>query len=1691
MRLRNDDSGQNGMRRGFSLVELLVAMLLAAVLLLAIYSVFSSYRKAIIYQEDIVEVQQAGRNAISNIRNDLLMVGHGVKSGEGQEKIIFAAPWELMFNANVGDARQLPVGTTMTYGYGAHNGKTYASENWDSEAETVRFYIDDPINNPKHDAKDYSFSDYDRMIRRQVNVPPGDTAPYGEIIGVGIRYDNGTIGNYNCAYAPAPNPPEHHVEPLFTYWGDFDFDPSTPDSLWGDANLDGMLSDAELAILYAGDYTCTDPYPCLRAVKPAEGAVFLVSNTSNDEGAINVDLNHNGRIDSSVLDSAIHRIELKVTTITQNPDYNYSHPRDTNYRFRETQTTTSVEPRNLTRVEFRDCGEPPLPPSNVIASVDDCGNAIHLTWSASPDDGANDNDVLWYEVQRKVTVTGVTPRYDFIAIVPAIGQSTYGITDYDTTIGSSHIYRVFAVDCGDSRSLASNDSNSVTPASGAPEPPGDVWGFDSPCYTNANLGSITIAWQAYQTTYDSDITEYWIYRSDPEQIDDINPYPIAKLDVSGADGPNTTCASGTTDVFLAHSRCVDQNYYKIGTNIYVWRDQKGQTGSPVPGRNAGSGTPLPGSQFDVGLDTNRYHYVVRAYDGNPSSGTYECLSNPKHLESDCNDHYDIQSFDCSTAGAGGGVVRSMFTPPMNLAVEDVSIVSWYGFPNPPPYTQVLEVARLRLSWNGSLNQFCTTGQKPDWYYVYRNRAWNEQLLKWDAVDEKWMMNFDSNNVIVFPAVEIDDDNQTTWFWVDDNSKYNINFENTPFYLDTSTEDLSPNNSSSVGDVGSLFDDNWADPGNPAATDPTYMYMVSAVDGSPSAGSYNGFGASCPVQSGYTCYSSCSARVLADSGYAEQHSMHGDRLTLEGDDTIRVYWQFDFGEGGAPPEGATVVMQAKPFPSGDWFDVDTGLNARYGDNWASGVEYEGLHYYAEQDPGQLYEYSLLIACPGDDPDYSCQRRVLIGAMITSCLPGVPDWCISGDGTTCPLDAGAYCDAANLGKVVFYITDTLVSPEGEVSQTEDQYLYFRIAQWQKWPSALNFDLYPNHEFLLRPLTADAFSPTNQMTCVNTGYASFCYDVCPPYCEGAGPDWQPRFDYFSGGFWEDMSTSPPVTERRFRFQHVFDPNVQHKVTLETRISHDNNPPRDCGFSPAPGPNPTPPFHSTCNGFPVDAIYFDFETKFPCYPYEYTGFCCAPVSDYEMDPFTGIWAPIGVRVSIPPFTGSRSPWDVTNWPLNAANLYVAWDIPFIGTVVIIDWDYLYLGNSMFAYVQNIQTDMNGFLSNWMWVFDSYSVDMGFLGTLNLPSLWGGPIDMAMCSQCLINWDLPWPIGSVSLFCTDWIWPTCQNDLEKLFGYAFLYNDFGSSKANNCAPATSKKNKSATIDGNLLIHWNWRSAMTNRRLVMALRGKNLGNANSEETWLLSQDFSPSQAVRYGITYDYRNQCDSEGTTTQNLGTEAYDDQWWANLVLVCTKRAGYPDDGMGQMHVFWWSESDPGLTKDLQPSMYSTAPKFSWNSYNKTFDSSGSLPYYTAIGGGLANQNGSLGFWADPFIDWTADNYYYDNIRIIPYCGACPPEGLEQYVTYSKSTDPEEGKAASLCSWNYKRYEPGLEVPRKSMKNADAATGSPQAGNWQRISLTPEERRELMKNNKVKIIYKSRTPNENELPKPQTNYRYLGEENK
>ncbi|MDP8224691.1 MAG: prepilin-type N-terminal cleavage/methylation domain-containing protein [Candidatus Lernaella stagnicola] len=1644
-KVRDKISGSTRVQDGFSMIEMLVAVVLAAVLVLVIYSVFTAYRRTVIYQEDLVEIQQAGRHTISRLRDDLMLIGRGVKVNEGQEMIIYAAPWEFVFNGDVGDLGQLEPGDPpVQYGPGL---SYLPSQDWDSAAETTRFYMRGPldtINMP--DDRDYSYSLYDGALRRSIN---GKLA-HDQIVGFSVRHDNGTFGGYDTA--PSSTQAERHVAPLFSYWGDFDFDPGTTDTLWGDFNDDGVLGDSEIEALYKGAFQFSYDGPAGSVtVRPARGAIYLITDSSNDEDRnnnnlldANEDVNGNGRLDPNILQSVIHRVELSITTIAQNPDQEYQHPREPSYQFRENWIHTAVDPRNLRKDEERDCGGPPGPPGNVLATLDECGGAIHVFFSRSDDDGIGENDVLWYDVSRKVA--GSAPgspvaQWRPMAVVPALGRANYAVDDFDPTVGQSHSYRVRAVDCGDSRSPYSSPSAGVTPLVGAPDAPSNVRAFDTPCYTDTMFGSITVTWEA--ALNEADITEYWVFRGDAEDLSDYGTYPVAKLITSPTDpnGPNTNCTS-STEVFQGHVDCRNSNYYKVSTT-YVWRDQINS-----PGRTSGSGTPFPGSMWDIGIPRNRYHYVVRAYDGNPNSSNYECLSNPAHLISDCGRHDEVQSFDNSLSGGGGGGSRTLFSPPHYLDVIDQSSIGWNG---------QIENARMRVKWYASLDQWCTAGETPDYYLIYRNRLWGLDFL--NLIGDEYEVNFDDGDVIVFPAVQITNSTQQEYVWYDDNNLYKQNpapDSHTPYLLNYAMADLRPATGSSVDNSGRLYDGLLS-----GGTDPQYDYVVVAAN---TPGTW-GFGATCPFLAGYQCFSECSGVVEDGTNYAEQHSMRGDEeATSPGeDDTIRVSWNFH----DAPPADARVDLHARIFPGGDWFEVENDV--AHG-SWNTSTTYVGNHEYVLQDHGELYEYSIVITCPENDPlnpspADQCQRRVLLGASIGANVPGVPDWCVTPamppSPNPCPADAGRYCDGT--ARVVFYMTDRLVSPHGDRSQTADDYLFFRVARWRKLPADEAFPVDPEAEYLLR--TPNIANPgnvlaPNGMLCPNL--QPYCYDHPSQYYPGAPPPYHPRFDVFTGSFTYNRTTSPATNLRRFRFEETLEPNYIYKYTLETRITHTGSPPRDCCRAEAPGSQGC---DTTCNGSPADAIFVEFATDQPCYPYEYHGagggsYCCAPVTSYEKDPFTGMANIIGYRDATPSVTGWREPWDNRMWPMDAKSIYIAIDT-FLGTIVIFDWEFMALGQAHFRYHNNtIRTDFNDFFGNWLWPFDTaITINIPLFGTFTIPILYSGTLKTSMCGSC-IGVDLPL-IGTVNLLCATDFWSTCFRDVEDLFSYAYLWDNFAQG---NCSATAN-----GAIEGDFLMQWHSRSVVGDRQLGLAFRGYyDPNNIVNTQTWLMTADYSAANGVNYEIgyqRYDSTNNqamCEKEKRTFHGVAAPAYDTYWWSNLALVCNRAQPNPAAGYGQMFVFWWSEPDPGKTLDLQQVMYSTVPKLAYHTIGATFNGA---PYYNPNGSHIAQNTGLVGFWTDPYVDWTSDNYYLDNVRIIPYCGECPPNSLSGYVGPANI-----GNGPQACHAEYVRANAKAGEVRKGV----AAKG-PNA-----LKLPPKTRRTHIprwsgqqpeKKGKRELIYREQTP--------------------
>jgi hypothetical protein len=81
---------------------------------------------------------------------------------------------------------------------------------------------------------------------------------------------------------------------------------------------------------------------------------------------------------------------------------------------------------------------PPAPPTNLQAQLSGGGIDVTLTWDASSDDGAGDDDVTGYTVYR--SETGVNGVYEYTDWIPATGSPTYSWTDPGAGDGDANNY---------------------------------------------------------------------------------------------------------------------------------------------------------------------------------------------------------------------------------------------------------------------------------------------------------------------------------------------------------------------------------------------------------------------------------------------------------------------------------------------------------------------------------------------------------------------------------------------------------------------------------------------------------------------------------------------------------------------------------------------------------------------------------------------------------------------------------------------------------------------------------------------------------------------------------------------------------------------------------------------------------------------------------------------------------------------------------------------------------------------------------------------------------------------------------------------------------------------------------------------------------------------------------------------------
>ncbi len=198
------------------------------------------------------DTQQNARVAVDFPVRDIRSLGYEVDYGDGQRGIVYAAPYDIVFNANIEPAAD--DGSTPGYpaamdaGVGpttvpASGTVLYApAQTYDTGAETIRFTLDS-TNDGHVDASDM----YDDEMEGTAN--PYDYLLVKQVYG----YDGSTNGGSSQPIAlvrgPEAYPSGDYPPPLFTYWYDHDDDRSTADALWGDSNNDRKLDQSEIAML--------------------------------------------------------------------------------------------------------------------------------------------------------------------------------------------------------------------------------------------------------------------------------------------------------------------------------------------------------------------------------------------------------------------------------------------------------------------------------------------------------------------------------------------------------------------------------------------------------------------------------------------------------------------------------------------------------------------------------------------------------------------------------------------------------------------------------------------------------------------------------------------------------------------------------------------------------------------------------------------------------------------------------------------------------------------------------------------------------------------------------------------------------------------------------------------------------------------------------------------------------------------------------------------------------------------------------------------------------------------------------------------------------------------------------------------------------------------------------------------------
>jgi len=344
----------NRAQRGFTLVELMVALAMAAIVVTGIFNLYLDLFKSTTQQDRVLQMQQNARVALDDLERDLRLAGVDVTRDDGtlpdQAVFAYAAPYEVDFNANLDGTlggmkptaapdkvpANLPGGAVAFYD---------PSSNYPL-AETVRWTLDSDADGDVDAADREAVSNTHLYhLNRQIygfNAGTGSNGPETARAAEGVR-------------GPDPYPDGTRPPVLFQYWiketdlndnkavdagedvngsGKIDF------FLWGDdGGTDGLGSPlANNGVL--------DPHEINALMTGNGGGPKVIEASSAMITAATGDARATGLTFAQVL-SKIARVTVTVVTEAPEPDPTYvDSPHGADYKFREHVVTASASPRN-------------------------------------------------------------------------------------------------------------------------------------------------------------------------------------------------------------------------------------------------------------------------------------------------------------------------------------------------------------------------------------------------------------------------------------------------------------------------------------------------------------------------------------------------------------------------------------------------------------------------------------------------------------------------------------------------------------------------------------------------------------------------------------------------------------------------------------------------------------------------------------------------------------------------------------------------------------------------------------------------------------------------------------------------------------------------------------------------------------------------------------------------------------------------------------------------------------------------------------------------------------------------------------------------------------------------------------------------------------------------------------------------